>query len=200
MPLDINKEITFLRQQPDTGSYHAAALERLQQAINNIAAQLGVDPVGQLPAPAKVQQLNIKTDGNGTVHATIDDNNPINRNLHYFVEYSTDRAFSRPHVLHIGASRSAPPITLPAKDDGGQPQVFYFRAYSQHPGSMPGEPVYFGGDTPTAVAPGGTTQMTLLPSTGSGTAQNNGQQGNWGFGRTQFRPASSVPKRTSAAI
>lgn len=200
MPLDINKEITFLRQQPDTGSYHAAALERLQQAINNIATQLGVDPTGVLPAPAPVQKLNIKTDGNGTVHATIDDNNPITRNLHYFVEYSTDKAFSQPHVVHLGASRSANPITLPAMDDDGQPQVYYWRAYSQHPGSMPGEPVYHGGsDNPTPIAPGGSTQMTLLPSTGSGTAQNSGQQGGAGFGKVLFRPPTGVPKRTSAA-
>jgi hypothetical protein len=187
MALDISKEISFLRQHPEIGNYLGEALQRLQDGVNTLGTNLGADATQTLPPPPKVQRLNIATDGNGNVHGTIDDNNPIQKGLHYFVEYSTDKAFSQPHVKHLGASRTLDPMPLPAKTTGGQPQVYYFRAYSQYPGSHPGEVVHFGGNSPTPVAPGGTTQLTLLPSTGSGTAPNSGQRGNSGFGRTLFR-------------
>jgi hypothetical protein len=67
------------------------------------------------------------------------------------------------------------------------PQVWYFRAYSQYPGSHPGPKVLFGGNNATSVNPGGTQAMTLLPSTGSGTAQNSGQEGGSGFGKNLYR-------------
>jgi hypothetical protein len=92
--------------------------------------------------------------------------------------------------VHLGASRSMNPVMLPAKDDNGKPQQFYFRGYSQYPGGHPGSPIHFGGQTPTAVNPGGSAKLTLLPSTGSGTAENTGQQGASGFGRNLFRVLS----------
>jgi hypothetical protein len=195
--LDIQKEIAILRKM-DGGQWIQTALQRIEDAVNNIGKNGAIPPTGLLPPPPTVQALTVKTNGNGLVHAVINDSNPIDKNLHYFVEYDTDPAFPQPHVAHLGASRQMAPVTLPTTDDDGNPQNFYFRAYSQYPGGAPGQVVHFGGETPTPVAPGGTQQMTLLPSTGSGTAQNSGQQGGSGFGKIINRP-SAGPKRAISA-
>jgi hypothetical protein len=197
MSLDLEKELLYLQQIPEIGRTLGEVLRKIQDGINNTGMHIAVDPAGTIPPPPPVQQLNVKTNGTGMVHAVITDNNAIQKNLHYFVEYSTDPAFPQPHVAHLGASRSMEPITLPANDDNGNPQKFYFRAYSQYPGGLPGPVVHFGGDTPTAVNPGGTQNMTLLPSTGSGTAQATGQQGGQGFGKILDRPTIG-PKRRAA--
>ena len=197
MPVSIQKEISILRQHPAIGRYLGVALQRLEDAVNQLGVHTATDPTGTVPAPPAIQKLTIKTDGNGTVHGTIDDNNPISRGLHYFVEYDTTPAFSRPHVVHLGVSRTMHPFILPAKDDDGNAQQFYFRGYSHYPGGEPGPPLHFGGDVPTPVSPGGTSQMTLLPSTGSGTAPNDGQRGASGFGKVLHRLPVTV-KRVSA--
>lgn len=195
MAIDISKELVFLRQVPQIGNYLGDALQRLLSGVNNLGQHVAVDPAGIMPAPPPVQQLTVKSSGTGLVHAVINDNNKISKNLHYFVEYDTNPAFPQPHVKQLGVTRSMDPLTLPAKDDNGNPQKFYFRAYSQYQGGHPGPAVHFGGNTPTAVDPGGTQQMTLIPSTGSGTAQSSGQEGGSGFGKIQFRP-STAKKRT----
>lgn len=195
MALDIQKEIDRLRQHPELGSYFGTIFERIEKAINVLGTNAGVDPTGAvMPAPPPIQQLSVKSDGNGNIHASISDHNAIQRGIHYFVEYDTDSSFKQPHVVHLGPSRSMQPLNLPTKDDNGQPQSFFFRAYSQYPGSTPGDKIHFGGETPTAVTPGGTSQLSLFPSTGSGTAQNSGEEGGSGFGKVLFRPASGVKR------
>jgi len=191
MPLDISKEITLVQQVPVFGQYLARALSSIQTGLNNIGQNLAVDPTGTLPAPPPVNQLQVKTNGTGMVHAVITDNSAIQKHLNYFIEYDTSPSFPQPHVAHLGASRTMSPIMLPALDDAGKPQSFYFRAYSQYHGGNPGPAIAFGGNVPTAVNPGGTQQLTLLPSTGSGTAQATGQQGGQGFGVNLFRPSSA---------
>lgn len=194
MALDISKEILALTQIPEIGMHLGEALRKLQDAANNLGQNVAVNPTGTLPPPPPIQALDVKTNGTGLVHAVINDQNAIQKNLHYFVEYDTDPAFKQPHVVHLGASRTMNPINLPATDDDGNPQNFYFRAYSQYQGSKPGEKINHGGSNASAIAPGGTQQMTLLPSTGSGTAQPNGQQGGSGFGKVLFRDTQG-PKR-----
>jgi hypothetical protein len=196
MALDIQDEINLLRKLPDIGQFLGRALNRLQDAVNSLGKNVAVDATGTLPAPPQVQQLTVKTNGTGLVHAVISDSNPIQKNLHYFVEYDTTPNFLQPHVVHLGPSRSMNPLTLPAQDDNGNPQNFYFRAYSQYPGSQPGVPQHFGGQTPTVVSPGGFQNLTLIPSTGSGTGQNSGQEGSVGFGKVLNRPAVG-PKRNA---
>jgi hypothetical protein len=201
MPLNIQKELAQISQAGATLGHSLAAalgnaLDLISKGVNSLGQNSGADPTGTIPSPPQVQSLTVKSNGTGLVHATISDNNPITKNLHYFLEYDTNPAFSQPHVMHLGASRSIPPITLPAQDDNGNAQQFYFRAYSQYPGGDPGAPQHFGGTTPTPVSPGGTQKLTLIPSTGSGTAQNTGQQGGSGFGKVLFRPAVA-PKRQS---
>lgn len=192
--LDIQKEVSRLRKVPEVGQWLHSALQRIEDAVNNLGKNTAAAPKGVLPPPPVIQQLTVKTNGTGLVHAVVNDTNPIQKGIHYFVEMDTDPSFSQPHVVHLGASRTMNPIQLPATDDDGNPQQFYFRAYSQYQGGSPSAPIHFGGETPTAVDPGGTQQMTLIPSTGSGTAQASGQQGGSGFGKILNRPAAG-PKR-----
>jgi hypothetical protein len=194
--LDINREISLIKAMPDIGPNAANALDRLQTAVNQVALQTGTDASTMLSPPPKIQAVNVKTDGHGVVHATVEDNGAIQRGIHYFLEYADNPHFFQPHVVHMGASRSVPPFPLPAFDDSGNPQTWHFRAFSSYPGGLPNEPVNFGGDTPTPVSPGGTTRLTLLPSTGSGTAPSDGQRGGQGFGKVLFRAAPG-PKRRS---
>lgn len=188
MPLDIAREISLLKQvNPDLGEYIGNALKKIESSVNHLGQQAAVNPTGNFDKAAIVQQLNVKTDGNGLVHATIDDTNEIQKNLHYFVEYANDPSFAKSHVAHLGVSRTMRPTTLPAFDDDGNPQKWYFRAYSQYPGGHPSDPVHFGGSVPTAVEVGGTAKMTLLASTGSGTGSNDGQNIGVGFGKDLYR-------------
>lgn len=196
--LDLQKEITRLRSVPEIGQWIQSALQRIEDSVNNLGQNTAAAPKGILPAPPVIQQLTVKTNGTGLVHAVITDNNPIAKNLHYFVEYDTNPHFTQPQVAHLGVSRQMAPINLPAQDDDGNPQTFFFRAYSQYPGGKPSAPIVFGGETATPVAPGGAQALTLLPSTGSGTAQASGQQGGSGFGRVLNRPAPG-PKRNVKA-
>jgi len=177
----------------------AAALRLVENAINHMAKSSGSSPIGEPSAPSPIQQLDVKVSGE-TAHATITDNSPLTRNIHYFLEYATEPQFLAPHIEHLGTSRGRI-INLPTNGDDGTPQNYYFRAYSQYPSSKPSEKVTFGqSHAPTPVVmqgvpTNGGTNMTLLPSTGSGTAAGNGQQGGFGFGKFQNRPAV-LPKRS----
>ena len=192
MSVTIDKEMNYLNSIPVFGQYIYNALQKLVNGVNQLGVATQTDPVGnKTPAPPAIQKLAVKTDGNGNVHAVITDHNAINKGLHYFVEYDTNPNFTQPHVEHLGVSRTMKPTPLPAKDDGGNPQKFYFRAYSQYLGGDAGPKIHYGGSTPTGVSPGGSASMTLLPSTGSGTTQSTGQEAGQGYGRVQFRASTS---------
>ena len=189
MPVDFENEITYLSQQPNWGRYLATVLRGIQTGVNTLGDHLAADPSQTLPAPPPIQSLTVKAN-NGAVHVVVSDNNAISKHLNYFVEYDTNSGFTQPHVEQLGASRSRI-LQLPGNDDNGNPQTFHFRAYSQYPGGMPGPKINYGGNIPTAVSPGGSTNLTLIPSTGSGTAQPNGQQGGSGFGVVLNRPSQA---------
>jgi hypothetical protein len=184
--LSIDKELNYFRSLPGFGPYIARALERIQDGINGLGNNLAADPTATKDPPPTIQSLTVKANG-GLVHAVISDNNPIQKGAHYFVEYANEPNFLQPHVVHLGVSRSMQPLNLPAQDDNGNPQSFYFRAYSQYPGGHPGKAIFFGGSVATRVNPGGTNKLTLLPSTGSGTAAASGQEGSSGFGKVLYR-------------
>ena len=180
MPLTLQREITKVKGIPHIGPIMAIGLQRIEDAINNLGVNVAADPTGTVDAPSPIQGLTIRASG-GLVHMAISDNNQIQRGIEYFVEHDTNPAFMQPQVEHLGTSRQRM-VTLPAKTDSGADQQFYFRAYSQYRGGLPSKPIHFGGTTPTPVSVGGTTQLTLIPSTGSGTAPNNGSRGGSGFG------------------
>jgi hypothetical protein len=161
-------------------------------AINTIGRNAAVAPVGQIAAPAAPGSVNVKVAGE-IAHVTIDDPSAVQRGGQYHVELATNPQFSQPHVEHLGSSRGRF-INLPTNADDGTPHTWYARAYSQYPGSQPGAFTYHGGDEPAGFTMGGTTNMTPLPSTGSGTASSDGQQGGSGLGKVLLRPAPA-PKR-----
>jgi len=162
-------------------------IRRVINAVNTVAQNAGIAPLGESDPPPSIGGVTVKASG-GLAHVTISDTNEITKPIEYFIEHDTDPNFTNPHVKHLVASRGAF-IPLPAQDDNGTAQNWYFRAYSQHPGSAPSKPVYFGGLSPSPVSVGGSTQMTPLQSTGSGTASNTGGQGGWGRGKVFTRPA-----------
>jgi hypothetical protein len=175
---------------PDLGE----ALRRVQDSINEMADNTGVSSIGPLPAPPPLQSVQIKTAGE-MVHFAINHQAPISKSIKYFTEVATEPSFAQPVVYDHGASRTPPPITLPTKDDNGNPVNYYFRHYSQYHGSPASPILTYGGNVPAPVTLTGGTQMTLLPSTGSGTASPAGTQGGQGAGSVQFRPPTG-PKRS----
>lgn len=196
MALDLGKFVAEIRaasQQTPWAARLALALNQVQDFTNQVASAIGVDGNGHVQPPAPPQAISVKA-ANGTVHVTLADNSQRSRALNYFVEADTDPNFGNPHVEQLAASRGKF-FPLPGLTDIGDAQPWHFRAYSQYPGSSQRSThVVFGSvTTPTPVTVGGTTQLTPLPSTGSGTASTNGQQknGEGGFGSAQFaRPTT----------
>lgn len=191
MALDIGTFLNEVRaeaQKTPVFARMALMFQKMTDAINQGNAAAGVDPTGHIQPPSPPQNISVKA-ASGLVHVTLTDNSQRSRSLNYFLEHDTTPSFSNPHVVHLVASRGTF-LNLPAKDDNNNPQSWYFRAYSQYPGSAQrSDHIIFGGAiAPTPVSVGGTTQLTPLPSTGSGTASTNGQQkqGEGGFGSAQF--------------
>lgn len=200
----MTQKIQLANKNQEIGRWTAAALRMIENAVNHLGKNLSAAPSGDMATPAPVQQLQIKASGE-MVHAVIQDNTPIRKHVNYFLEYATEPNFLEPHVEHLGTSRTRV-ISLPTNTDGttnpttgvvtpGTPQQYYFRAYSQYLGSKPSKYINFGGDLAQPISLTGSTNLTLLPSTGSGTAQNSGQQGGYGFGHFLHRP-SPQPKRS----
>lgn len=168
--------------------------DQLINHLNNQSMHAQIDGSGKIEPPAAIDNVNVSI-GNGLVHVTHDHNSAINKNIHYFTEYSTDGQVSW-HVVPHGPSRETT-IALPATDTAEEPNTYnyIFRGYAQYPGSDPSPPTYFGGSsTPTVVNVGGTSALELLPATGSGTGVANGQQGGVGFGKAIQRPATTASR------
>jgi hypothetical protein len=178
MAIDIGRFISKIRQMsPVLG----LALEELQTGINNMGNSIAVNPTGKLPPPPPIESVSVKAN-NGLVHIVATHNAPIQKGIQYIAEADTNPAFTQPHPIDMGASRSHFAL-LPGMDDDSNPQSWYVRVFAQYPGSDPSEHTYFGSKfTPTAVTPGGTTTLTPIPSTGSGTSSGTGLQGGKGLG------------------
>jgi hypothetical protein len=187
VPLDISRELGQIQNVPGSNWLYLA-LQKVMKGVNSLAENVGAD-VNSLDPPPQIQGINVKSSGTGLVHVVLSDSSPIKRNIQYFVECDTSPSFTQPHVEHLGASRDRV-LRLPGMNDASAAQTFYIRGYSQYYGSSkPSKPlVYVNPSTgSTAVLPGGTDTLTLLPSTGSGTANNNGLEGNSGLGRVLRR-------------
>lgn len=170
---------------PRLGQY----LDRFMgNAINNLSTNTATSANGEVPTPAAPVAVNVKVSGE-IAHLTINDPQPLQRGAQYHVELATNSTFSYPHVEHLGSSRGRF-VTLPTfPDGGGTKHTWNARAYVQYQGSQP-SPV----TAPVSFQMAGTTQLTPLQSTGSGTASTNGSQGGWGLGKVIYRPAPQ-PKR-----
>jgi hypothetical protein len=175
---------------------HGMLLQNIIRAVNATAKASGVAPVGQASTPPPIDGHNIAVGGE-MLHVNLVHNAPINRQINYFSEISTNPQFTNIVVSHDhGASRTSAPFNLPTKDGNANTQNYYLRSFTQYPGGKPSAPVVYGGaGSPAAITMGGSTHLTLLPSTGSGTAPGNGQSAGQGFGKQFTRPAIG-PKRS----
>jgi|SRR5215472_9103447 len=188
----------FLKQIKNRDPHLGNLLESWFDSINVTFNHAGFDTKGLVQPPPPIAGLNVAA-GSDHVHVTINDTSQMKKNLNYFVEYSVnDPTFAQPHVEHLGASRGRV-LALPAKNQSGTVQKYYFRAYSQYGGSNPQtHQVYYGPRyAPTAVQLTGASTLTLLPSQGSGTGRADGTQGGAGIGFVLNRPPVQA-KRTPA--
>ena len=174
----------FLANLYAKDSIQAVFFQKIINSINVVAQNAGVGPIADVPPPSPVNQVNVKTSGE-YLNVTLNHAASVSRGINYFVEVAqNDPDFKQPIVHSLGPSRSTPPIQLPTFDDNGNTNKYYVRAFAQYPGSKPSKVTTFGGAfQPASITMGGTTKLTLLPSTGSGTSSTTGQQGASGFGR-----------------
>jgi hypothetical protein len=208
--LDGGQELTTTTQKD---VYLGNLLRRIIDAVNTTALNAGVSSIGKLPPPPKIDSIAISGTVNGSTntfvcpsevfHAVLTHNQSMIKNIHYVHEIDTNSGFTQPHVFDAGCSRSLF-IHLPAQDSNGNTITYFHRAYAQMPGSDPCPPTVFGNlssstaitMTPPLVTSGSVPSLTsILPSTGSGTASPQGQQGGKGLGTVQQRPAPR-PKRS----
>ena len=167
--------------------------QRTINAINSLGRQFGIAPRGKLSPPPPIGSVAVKVSGD-MMHVQIQDYAEIQKGIHYFTEVDTNPSFTKPIVIAHGPSRCPAPFPLPTNNDAGDtPQTYYVRSYSQYPGSDPSAPVLYGGKSPVAVQMSGFTNLTLLSSTGSGTAAGTGQQGGQGFGKPLVRLPANRP-------
>lgn len=159
-------------------------IQSIIDGVNTVADNTASSAVGRLAPPPPINGVSVKVSPNGEqAHIQIADNGNIQQGIRYFTEIANNENFSQPIVIDHGTSRTSHPITLPTQDDDGSTHNWFARSYSQLPGSDPSPPVVYGGKSPTSFTMNGSTKLTLLPSTGSGTAANNGQQGGSGLGK-----------------
>lgn len=164
-------------------SIQASLIQKLIDAINAVSDKTGTNPVGESAPPPPITYVNAKASGE-LLHVVLTHTPsvPVTRAVNYFVEVDNSPNFPQPHVFHLKSSREL--IThLPTFDDNGNKQTYYVRGYAQYPGSKPTVATPFGGTKPQSITMGGNTNLTLIPSTGSGTAGLNGQQGGFGLGK-----------------
>lgn len=173
----------WIQENPQQGRL----LQTIIDSVNTLADNTASSAVGRLPAPPPINSVSVKQSGE-LLHVQINHTGAIQQGIHYFTEISNNSNFTQPLVIHHGTSRTSHPIYLPTKTDSGATQQYFVRSYAQYQGSDPSKPLAYGGASPTPITMSGTTQMTLLPSTGSGTAASTGQQGGAGFGKVQRRP------------
>ncbi len=178
-------------------------LRRMFDGMTKFAQNVGAGSFGELAAPTPVNSTDVKgtydaptntlTAPGEILHWTHTHNSELQRGIQYVTEVSDDPTFINAHPIDAGASRSGF-HSLPALNDNGDPVGYYLRVVAQNHGSAPSPPTVFGGaNAPTKIVMTGTTQMSLLPTQGAGTARP-GQTGK-GLGDVLFRPPNGGPKR-----
>lgn len=189
----------FLADLYQKDPIQAAFIQKVINAVNHLGVNLGANPVGDVKPPDPIASVNVKTSGE-YMHVSLTHTAPVKKGINYFVEVDTNPNFPQPQVKPLGPSRASLPFVLPSLDDNGNQVNYYVRAFAQYPGSKPSKVTVFGGaGNPTAIKMGGSTKLSLLPSTGSGTSSVTGQQGASGFGRVLNSPAPSGLVQSSIA-
>lgn len=186
--VDGGRELSIVEQKdPMLG----ALLRRVLNGVNTLSTNAGISATGEPAAPKSPDSVNATAVGE-MLHVSVSHGGQLQRGVQYFTEVSpNDPTFAAPIVYHHGTSRTPPPFPLPSKSSavGNPDHNYYVRSYAQYPGSQPSEPTYHGGNAsaPVAINMTGATTGDLLPSTGSGTSANTGQQAGWGLGKVQKR-------------
>lgn len=202
--LEGGQELTHVTHKD---ALHGSLLNRIIQAINTLAQNANVSAIGKLEPPDPVDSVQVSGTQSGNVitspsehlHFTITHNAELHKGARYISEIATEPNFLQPHVVDHGASRSGF-VHLPAQDSDGNPHTYYLRTYVQYRGSDPSKPTVLGGLAgATQIRLTGSSKLSLLPSTGSGTASPNGQQGGKGLGTLTTRPAPG-PKRSTGNV
>ena len=200
--LEGGRELPYLNiREPFLGSI----LQRIIAAVNQTAKNAAVSSVGKITPPPPIDSIKVQGTQVGGVltapseilHWTLAHNQAIQKGVKYLSEIDTDPNFPAPHVIDHGCSRSAF-LSLPAKDNNNATQTYYLRSYAQYRGSDPSKPTVHGNlGGATKIQMRGTSQTSLLPSAGSGTASPNGQQGGHGLGIVLDRPAPGPTRNVS---
>lgn len=178
------------QENPKLGMYLRNYVNR---AIQTTAKNAAVSPNTQIAAPAAPESVSVQTSGE-LMQVVVNHTAPIQKGVRYITHIADNPQFTNAIIVDHGASRSPSPINLPTKTASGVTRNYYVATVAQYPGSGPSAPTYYGGDTPAPVTMGGTTQMDLLPGTGSGTAVNGGQV-LVGLGRSQVRLAQGAKRQ-----
>ena len=199
------RELVYLSEKDN---FLGSLLQKMINATNTLAKNAGVAAIGKTAAPPKVDSIQVQGVRNGNVivcpseilHHVIVHNQSISRNIRYFSEVDTDPSFPSPHVIDHGTSRSSflalPTFATPTAAANSQPTNYYLRTYAQMPGSDPCAPTVLGNiGGETAIQMTGTSVTQLLPSTGSGTASQTGQQGGKGLGTVLKRPTTQAKRQ-----
>jgi hypothetical protein len=200
------RELNYIAQRD---VYSGSLFTRILDAVNTLAKNAGVSAIGKVSPPPPVDSINVSgpvpsggiqsIPNSEILHWTIQHNQSVSKGIHYFSEVDTSPAFTNPHVIHHGTSRSGF-LSLPTNNGSNVKQTYYLRSYAQYPGSDPTPPSVFGGLAgPYGIQMGGSSQTSLLPSTGSGTARPNGSQGGQGFGEVLTRPAPQAKRQSKLA-
>lgn len=178
------RNLDFIRNIPQFGAKLYESLQDIISQGGNVQQQTNANGTGQPQPPPGIDGVNV-TGQNGHFNIAIKDNNPLYRDVHYYVEHASNSQFTDPHVIHLGHTRNH--------------SVFlgnvtrFFRAYSAYPSSKSSPPQYHGGAaSPTPVNGGGAIGgPSFLPSEGSGTGAAG--QGLSGPGPIPFRSATGAP-------
>ena len=196
--LDGTRELIDIRQRdPLTGNL----FQRIIDAVNRLASNVGASPIGELPPPPPVESISVKgtlsnnilTAPGEILHFVHTHNAPLNRGIKYITEVDTSPSFPAPHPILETTSRSGF-VHLPANNDSSQAVAYYLRVTAQYPGSGPTRPTVYGGlQGPTQILMTGSTNMSLLPSQAGGTARPG--QGGQGLGAVRSRGPVGGPKR-----
>lgn len=183
--LDGGRELAMIEQkEPLAGKLFRTILN----GVNTLAKNTATSATGEIAAPKPPDSVSLKVSGE-MLHLAISHGGQLQRGVRYFTEISsTADPKAQPLVIDHGTSRTSHPITLPTMDDDGNTITYSAQSYAQYLSSQPSSPTI--ARTPTGAQTftmAGSTRMTLLPSTGSGTAANTGQQAGSGLGKVQQR-------------
>jgi hypothetical protein len=183
MTIPGNDLLTQIEQDnPKLGQY---IRRYLVPAVQKTAANAAVGTAASIPAPAPPESISVSTAGE-LMQVVVNHTAPVQKGVHYVYSIATNPQMSGAQIEVKAASRTPVHFPLPTKDGSGNTHNFYVAVQAQYPGSPPSKATFYGGATPVAINMSGTTQMDILPGTGSGTAANGGET-LVGIGKSQVR-------------